>query len=119
MRAPRHVRTLAKDLRRNQTPAEAILWDALRRNQSGRKFHRQRPIDRYIADFYCPQARLVIELDGPIHATPDRREYDEIRDQTLSAKGLRVLRLTNAQIESDLEDCLARIEEAISLASNG
>lgn len=119
MRAPRHVRTLAKDLRRNQTPAEAILWDALRRNQSGRKFHRQRPVGRYIADFYCPQARLVIELDGPIHDTPDRREYDAIRDQTLSARGLRVLRLTNAQIESDLDGCLAHIDEVLSARDRG
>ena len=115
MRGPRYVRSLAKDLRRSQTPTETMLWDALRRKWLGPKFHRQRPIGRYIADFYCPQARLVIELDGPVHTQADRREYDAIRDKTLAARGLRILHFTNEQIESNLDGCLARIEETLAV----
>ena len=72
---------LAKGLRKNMTPCEKILWQHLRSNKiAGCKFRRQHPIKFYIADFYCHEARLVIEVDGPIHDRNDRQEHDKQRD---------------------------------------
>ena len=98
----------AKALRREMTPQEALLWARLRRNGlNGLHFRRQQVIDGFIVDFYCHQAALVLELDGPIHL--QQAEYDTERSRWLEARGLRVLRFLNAEIDSDLEAVLARI----------
>ena len=68
---------LAKDLRKKQTEAEVLLWSKLKsRKCGGYKFRRQHPIRQYIADFYCHEQRLVIEVDGKIHLSKDQREKD-------------------------------------------
>src|SRR6476646_9384175 len=86
---------LARELRKNLTQTEARLWLKLQgRKMEGWKFRRQAPIGPYIADFYCPAARLVIELDGSSHDHEDQAEYDERRQRWLEARGLRVLRLS-------------------------
>ena len=87
---------LAKELRRNMTPAERRLWSALRRNQlDGFHFRRQQIIDGFIVDFYCHAAGLVVEVDGPIHDRTEQAEYDAERDRTLETRGLRLLRIRN------------------------
>ena len=66
----------AKSLRRDMTPCEKLLWERLRRkNIRGVKFRRQHPIEYYIADFYCHEARLVIEVDGPVHEREDQKSF--------------------------------------------
>ena len=105
----------ARDLRRGMTPAEEKLWEALRgRRLAGLKFRRQHPLDRFILDFYCVDLRLVVEVDGGIHATPDQAARDEERTMWLNALGIRVLRVTNEEVENDLAGVLRRIIEETS-----
>ena len=98
----------AKQMRRELTPHERVLWNALRRNQlDGCHFRRQQVIDGYIVDFYCHAASLVIEIDGPIH--DQQREYDQERDETLARRGLLLIRVHNEEVERDLAGVLERI----------
>ncbi len=108
----------ARQLRRNMTPEEKLLWKNLRaRRLNGAKFLRQHPIiyqlhnNRpyyFIADFYCAQKKLVVELDGKIHDF--QKEYDQHRDEILKSLGLNVLRIKNAELR-DVEAVLKRIKD--------
>ena len=87
----------ARDLRRNLTDAERALWRHLRQRQvAGLKFRRQHPVGRYILDFVCLEARLVIELDGGQHA--ERQGEDQVRTAWLEARGYRVMRFWNTEV---------------------
>ncbi|MBI4201169.1 MAG: endonuclease domain-containing protein [Chloroflexi bacterium] len=90
------------------TDAEALLWQALRRNQlEGLHFRRQQIIDGFIVDFYCHTMGLVVEVDGEVH---DRqKEYDAQRDYALKARGLKVLHVQNEAVENGLPGVLERI----------
>ena len=108
---PRHVKELAKQLRQRQTPAEKLLWERLRDNGlDGHKFYRQCPIGRYIADFYCRELRLVIELDGGIHDERRQQEYDALRQAEIEGRGIRVLRIPNERIIHAVHDALSEIK---------
>ncbi len=111
----------ARRLRKAQTPAERILWDALRnRRLEGRKFLRQHPIlvesqDKetfFVADFYCAAEHLLVELDGAIHKS--QRVHDRERDAVLAGLGYRVLRIKNQGVEEDLGGALLTITRAFS-----
>lgn len=111
---PRHVKQemhlLASDLRQRSTNSEALLWDKLRNRQlHGRKFRRQVPIGAYVVDFYCAEEQLVIEIDGGVHA--NQQEQDKLRQETLEAVGIRFVRLSVEQVESNLADSLRIIQE--------
>ena len=93
---------LAKTLRKNMTPWERKLWYQFLRNYPVR-FQRQKAIDRYIVDFYCAKARLVIELDGSEHYKPTQQKNDILRTQTLEKRGLTVLRIANNEIERNFK----------------
>ncbi len=98
----------AKELRSQMTEAEKILWKHLRTNQlNGLHFRRQQIIDGFIVDFYCHAAGVVIEVDGSVHL--QQVEYDARRDQVLSLRGLRILRITNEEVKHNLKQVLARI----------
>ena len=89
----------AKELRQRQTKAEEILWQFLRnKNINGLKFRRQHYIKNYIADFYCSEKMLSIELDGGIHLNKEQIEYDEFRTKVLNELGITELRFTNEEI---------------------
>ena len=79
------------------------------RRLNGVKFRRQHPIGRYIADFYCEESHLVIELDGGVHSQPDQKEYDDTRQLAIEASGFIVLRIENQELEDDLEGVLEKI----------
>ena len=99
---------LARKLRLDQTDAEKRLWDQLRgRRFLGLKFKRQVPIEGYIADFYCEQEKLIIELDGGQHA--DAQEYDTKRTSVLEQAGFRVLRYWNNDVHENLDGVLMDI----------
>src|SRR5262245_54310762 len=99
----------AKELRKEMTPEEKVLWQHLRGNRlHGLHFRRQQIIDGFIVDFYCHAAGLVVEVDGSAH--DDRAEYDTERDQLLTARGLQVVRVTNDEVRAKLSEVLARIE---------
>ena len=105
------IQQRARELRRRATEAEKILWERLRnRRLRGLKFRRQHPLGPYIVDFYCAAHRLVVEIDGPIHAL--QQEKDALRAQYLNMYGYRVLRFTNEEVLQDIETVLRRILEA-------
>jgi very-short-patch-repair endonuclease len=107
------LRASANAHRHAMTPAERVLWDALKERQLvGLKFRAQHPVGPFILDFYCPQHRLVVEVDGPIHDDPDQSAYDTYRTAQLQAFGLTVLRLRNEDILTNLPTALARITAA-------
>jgi very-short-patch-repair endonuclease len=101
----------AKQLRREMTPAEARLWERLRRNQlEGLHFRRQQVIDGFIADFYCHSAGVVVEVDGVIHDA--QTEYDAERDRIFARRRLRTLRVRNDEVNHDIEKVLRRVASA-------
>ena len=88
----------ARALRRDMTLPEGLLWRALRERPEGFKFRRQHPIGRFIADFYCPAARLVIEVDGISHSMGDHPQRDLDRDRWLASQNVRVVRFAAADV---------------------
>ncbi len=101
--------SLARSLRKRQTPYEAKLWYCFLRDYPLR-FQRQKPIADYIVDFYCAKARLVIELDGSGHYFPVKKEQDRIRDEALAKLGLYTARFSNDQIATDFETVCNHID---------
>jgi very-short-patch-repair endonuclease len=94
-------------LRKKATATERILWRHLRnRNFAGYKFRRQHPLDRYILDFYCPAAKLAIELDGGGHNYRGGQIRDETRSEFLARQGVVVLRFWNHQVRQELDSVL-------------
>jgi len=107
------LRPIARENRAQATEAENVLWQAIRRHSlSGFRFRRQHVIDRFVVDFYCARARLVVEVDGPIHDS--RAEDDATRQNHLESLNLRVLRFSNDEILGNLKDVLARLEAALT-----
>ncbi len=100
----------ARELRKKQTPTEDVLWQLLRDRQfADLKFRRQHQIGDYIVDFFCPEYALVVELDGAVHETSDRKKKDTKRDTYLRSLGHTVLRFTNARVFDDTEGVLREI----------
>ncbi len=109
------LKQFAQQLRENMTEAEKHLWWKTRMRQvKGLIFYRQKPIGDYIVDFYCPKARLAIEIDGSHHLVGETMEYDRIRDNYLSELGLTVLRFTNTEVLTNIRGVLEKIEGEIS-----
>ena len=103
-------------MRHVPTPSENRLWQRLRnRKLNGLKFRRQHVIGRFIVDFYCAKARLVVELDGPVHEYT--AEQDAIRQDFLEEQGLGVLQFTNAQIGESLDEAVRKITEMLKQTS--
>ena len=99
---------LRKELRSHATPAEAVLWKMLKgRNADGMKFRRQQGIGPYVLDFYCPELRLCVELDGSSHDY--KYEYDEQRTKFLQKQGIRVLRFRNDQVWQGIDSVVDEI----------
>ncbi|VTR95845.1 Restriction endonuclease like protein OS=Anabaena sp. 90 GN=ANA_C20072 PE=4 SV=1: DUF559 [Gemmata massiliana] len=101
---------LAKELRRQMTPAERILWERLRGNRLGYHFRRQQVIEGYIADFYCHVAALVVEVDGPVHDY--QADYDERRTTAFALRGIHVMRFRNNAVVTDTESVVLSITAA-------
>ena len=100
----------ARELRRNETPAEIKLWEGLRnRRLGGFKFVRQLAIQNYIADFVCREKNLIIEVDGDTHSTESEIRYDEKRTAFLMSQGYRVHRLNNRDVYENFNDVLEHI----------
>ena len=102
----------ARSLRKTQTKAEQILWDALRNDQVCRlKFRRQHPFDNYILDFYNHKMKLAIEVDGEVHNDPEVAAYDKVRTTNLNENGITVFRFSNREVENNLEEVIKKIED--------
>ena len=104
----------ARLLRKNMTAAEQVLWQRVRRKQiGGVQFYRQKPLLSYVVDFYCPAAKLVVELDGSQHFEQEHQSKDRLRDEALVRLGLQVLRFDNWQILLETEAVLAVIDSVV------
>ena len=102
----------ARSLRKTQTKAEQILWEALRNDQVCRlKFRRQHPFDNYILDFYNHKMKLAIEVDGEVHNDPEVAAYDKVRTTNLNENGITVFRFSNREVENNLEEVIKKIED--------
>ena len=104
--------SLAKGMRKNPTPQENRLWyDFLR--SYGVRFRRQQPIDNYIADFFCYRAKLVVEIDGSQHETEKGKQDDAFRTEKLEGYDLKVIRVTNRQIDTRFSDVCRYIDQTV------
>jgi very-short-patch-repair endonuclease len=113
MRAPILTFKRARELRRTMTLPEVLLWQALRGGRlAGLRFRRQHPIGPYILDFFCPSARLAVEVDGSAHDDGAQVRHDERRQAWLAERNIHVLRVTAADVLGNLEGVLRAIEQA-------
>ena len=120
LRAQEETYGRARELRRQMTLPEVLLWQALRKRQLARfRFRRQHPIGPYILDFYCPAARLAVEVDGREHEIADQLRHDARRDAWLARRGVRVMRVpaTGVLRDDELEGVLIAIEAALAAPS--
>jgi very-short-patch-repair endonuclease len=107
---PHYIIDIARRLRKNPTPAEALLWEHLRnRRLGGLKFVRQHPFGNYVADFYCAELKLVVETEGGVHDQPGQREYDDKRMEELGSRGLQILRFSNEEVLERTAQVLEKI----------
>jgi very-short-patch-repair endonuclease len=104
------LKDLARQLRKNPTHAEKLLWISLRRKQLGHEFHRQVPIDQFIVDFYCHELRLAIEIDGISHDSPDTQKYDVDRQKKLEDLGVRFLRFRDELVKENPDAVVKQIQ---------
>ena len=106
---------IAERLRKNMTVAEKIIWDRVCKNQLGVKIRRQHPIWKFIADFYCHQLKLVIEIDGEIHRFPENEEYDISRGIILNEFGIEIIRFTNHQVINETDYVIQVLKSKIEV----
>ena len=103
---------VAREFRKAPTAEEGVLWTALRGRQlGGVRFRRQQPIGPFVVDLFAPAARLVVEVDGPIHK--GQRKLDVRRQSLLESLGLRFLRVSTEEVQHDLASVIAKIKDAV------
>ena len=102
----------ARILRKNMTSSEKLLWEQLKGKQIlGLRFRRQHPIDIFIADFYCHEVRLVVEIDGEIHN--QKKEYDDGREAEMEKYNIKTIRFINEEVENDIEKVIMKIKKMV------
>ena len=100
----------ARKLRNELTPSEIIFWNLLKQHFPGFRFKRQHPISNYIADFYCHKLKLVIEIDGSVHNSPEAKDNDRVRDQFMQSLNLKVLRFSNDEVYKHSEAAMKKLK---------
>jgi very-short-patch-repair endonuclease len=104
-----------KELRNNSTYAEVFFWQQVKQSQlEGRKFRRQTSVGNYVGDFYCPEEKLVVELDGEVHFDEEAIKYDKKRTVYLVSLGLTVIRFVNNEVLKNTEYVLSKIKECFN-----
>ena len=111
--APPIIHKQARELRKRETKAEKVLWTLLSKKKVGYKFRRQHPISQFIADFYCHELKLVIEVDGAFHLKKENKDYDEDRTNHLKKYNLKVLRFTNSEVMKNPDAVILQIRSEI------
>lgn len=104
-------------MRKTSTPQEKTLWSRLRNDNLGCGFRRQHSIGRFIADFYCAEKKLVIELDGHQHA--DNKEYDKERTELFESFGIKVIRFWNEEVDENIKKVVLKIVEELNMINTG
>jgi len=106
----KNLKFLARNLRKNMTDAEKLVWSNVRRKQVlGYQFYRQKVIGNYIVNFYCPKAKLAIEIDGGQHYCENGLKKDKLRDKDLTCLGIRVIRFSNLDILKNIDNVMEHI----------
>jgi very-short-patch-repair endonuclease len=113
--ASKQIFQFAEVLRKNMTEAEKIIWEKLCKNQLGVRIRRQHPVWKFIADFYCHELKLIIEIDGGIHLTSENKEYDISRDITLNELRIQIIRFTNDQVINETDMVIEEIKRTIAV----
>ena len=113
----KNLKEISRKLRRQPTEAERCLWEKLRLKHLGYVFHRQKPIAGYIVDFYCSEAKLIIEVDGDYHRGIEIIENDNVRDEIMHNLGIFVLRFPNLEILNDIDEMVDKIVERLSTST--
>jgi len=109
------LKQLARELRNNSTLSEVLLWKHLKSKQiKGYDFHRQKPIDNYIVDFFCSELMLALEIDGISHDCEEKDIYDKMRQKRLEELGVKFLRFNDLDIKKNIEGVVAEIEKWIT-----
>ena len=103
-----------RNLRNNMTYCEKIVWLHLKKRQLGYRFLRQYSVDHFVIDFYCPELKLAIELDGDVHEIPEKKDYDKARQKYLEVFGIKFVRITNEEFLSNPNKAFNRIEKTIT-----
>jgi very-short-patch-repair endonuclease len=109
-------RDLARSMRKEMTPAEQALWNIVRNRRLGPKFRRQQVIDGFVADFYCEEHKLAVEVDGPIHNTPKRQKTDKHREAVFLLRGIRTVRFTNDRVLCRTDEVVEELRKVFSAA---
>ena len=104
---------LAKQMRKNYTEAEDLLWQQLRGDKLGVKFRRQHPVDAYITDFIALHERLIVEVDGGYHNNDEQKKYDENRTQVLKEIGFNIISFTNDKVINNIQEVLKKIKQEL------
>ena len=112
-----NLKAFSRANRKNPTLAELKMWKEILGNDqlNGLRFHRQKPLDNFIADFYCPKLKLIIEIDGDSHYEEGAQEYDEHRTEKLEYYGLKVIRYTNADVLENIDGTYEDLTEKIEI----
>ena len=106
----KNLKLFSRNLRNNMTQAERKLWSRIRKKQiNNYQFYRQKPIGNYIADFYCPKLKLVIEVDGSQHYTEEGINKDKIREELMDKLGIKTLRFSNNEVLENIEGVIEQI----------
>jgi very-short-patch-repair endonuclease len=112
-RAKPDIMEVARILRKNMNNYEKLIWEKLKGKQvCGLRFRRQHPINIFIADFYCHEVRLVVEIDGEIH--DQQEEYDDGRSAEMERFGIKVIRFTNDEVKKSIEKVINKIEKVVN-----
>jgi very-short-patch-repair endonuclease len=110
----RKLKNTARTLRKNMTDSEKLLWSRIRRKQlKGVQFYRQKIVGDYIVDFYCPSARIIVEVDGGQHFEPAAKLEDQRRDASLSRLGFRVLRFPSWEVMKEVDSIVDQIRNQL------
>ena len=109
----KNLKKASQELRKGMTPQEKHLWYDFLKNYPV-LFYRQRPIYRFIADFYCAKAKLVIEIDGSQHYSEEGMEYDSLRSEIINKYGVDVIRFSNSDIDNNFEGVCMTIDKIVS-----
>jgi very-short-patch-repair endonuclease len=110
----KNLKPLARELRKNMTKGEILLWQQIRKRQLGVQFHRQIPIDEYIVDFYCHELLLAIEVDGECHYRPGAYEEDKKREDRLKSLGVHIVRIHDSEVKKDMPNVIRTLEAKIA-----
>jgi very-short-patch-repair endonuclease len=106
------MKQIARKLRKDMTLAEILLWKEIKgKKVLGYDFHKQKPIDEYVVDSYCPRLKLVLEIDGDSHE--GKEESDKIRQEKLESKGLTILRYWDSDVKNNVDGIVEQLREWI------